>query len=139
MSVVAIDIGSTWTKGARFEVEPDSERVSIAARAARPTTVDNLADAFFAVLDELVDGDALAQIAAGTLQLEYSSSAKGGLAVAAIGLVPEVTLEIGKTAAQSAGAKLTQVFSYRLTRRDIAGLEASPPSRWPPGTSVKSM
>ena len=127
MSVVAIDIGSTWTKGARFEVEPDSDRVSIAARAARPTTVDNLADAFFAVLEELVEGDALAQIAAGTLQLEYSSSAKGGLAVAAIGLVPEVTLEIGKTAAQSAGAKLTQVFSYRLTRRDIAGLEASPP------------
>ena len=127
MSVVAIDIGSTWTKGARFEIDPSTEHVRVAARATRPTTVANLADAFFAVLGELAEGDALAQIAAGTLRLEYSSSAKGGLAVAAIGLVPEVTLEIGKTAAQSAGAKLTQVFSYRLTRRDIAGLEASPP------------
>ena len=127
MSVVAIDIGSTWTKGARFEIDPSTEHVRVAARATRPTTVANLADSFFAVLGELAEGDALAQIAAGTLRLEYSSSAKGGLAVAAIGLVPEVTLEIGKTAAQSAGAKLTQVFSYRLTRRDIAGLEASPP------------
>ena len=125
MIVAAIDIGSTWTKGASFEIENDTVRV--AQRATRPTTVDNLGDAFFAVLCELVPGDPLSQLAAGTLKIEYSSSAKGGLAVAAIGLVPEVTLEIGKTAAQSAGAKLTQVFSYRLTRRDIAGLEASPP------------
>ena len=131
MNLVAIDIGSTWTKGVRFEIEPESENVRenvrIAARAARPTTVDNLGDGFFALLGELVSGDPLAQLASGAVQLQYSSSAKGGLAVAAIGLVPEVTLEIGKTAAQSAGAKLTQVFSYRLTRRDIAGLEAAPP------------
>ena len=63
----------------------------------------------------------------GQVELFYSSSAKGGLAVAAIGLVPEITLEIGKIAAQSAGAKLTQVFAYQLTRSDIAALEASPP------------
>ncbi|SDI34405.1 glutamate mutase L [Propionivibrio dicarboxylicus] len=125
MIVACLDIGSTWTKGATFRV--DGETVSLLARAARPTTVVNLADGFFAVLGDIVEGDPLAQLHDGRLSLQYSSSAKGGLAVAAIGLVPEMTLEIGKIAAQSAGARLSQVFAYHLTEDDIAGLEASPP------------
>jgi uncharacterized protein (TIGR01319 family) len=125
MIVASIDIGSTWTKGAAFRV--DGAAVALIARAARPTTVADLTDAFFSVLSEIAGADPLPALRAGQLKLHYSSSAKGGLAVAAIGLVPEVTLEIGKIAAQSAGAKLTQVFSYHLTRQDIAGLEASPP------------
>ena len=76
MNLVAIDIGSTWTKGVRFEIEPESENVRIAARAARPTTVDNLGDGFFALLGELVSGDPLPQLASGAVQLQYSSSAK---------------------------------------------------------------
>lgn len=125
MIVACIDIGSTWTKGAAFRV--DGRETQIVGRAARPTTVSNLADGFFAVLEDIVDGDPLALLKDGRLKLQYSSSAKGGLAVAAIGLVPEMTVEIGKIAAQSAGAKLTQVFAFHLTRQDIAGLEASPP------------
>jgi uncharacterized protein (TIGR01319 family) len=125
MIVATVDIGSTWTKGATFEILRDE--VKILQRSAHPTTVSNLADGFFAVLQEMVGGDPLAMIRSGRIMLQYSSSAKGGLAVAAIGLVPEVTLEISKIAAQSAGAKLTQVFSYKLTRQDIASLEASPP------------
>ena len=125
MIAVCIDIGSTWTKGAAFEVDGDA--VTVRQRAATPTTVGNLFDGFRSVLHELLPGDALAQCKSGQIELYYSSSAKGGLAVAAIGLVPEITLEIGKIAAQSAGAKLTQVFAYQLTRSDIAALEASPP------------
>lgn len=125
MIVACIDIGSTWTKGAAFHV--DGRQAQIVASAARPTSVDNLADAFFATLGDIVAGDPMALLREGRLKLQYSSSAKGGLAVAAIGLVPEMTVEIGKIAAQSAGAKLTQVFSFRLTRQDIARLEASPP------------
>lgn len=125
MIVACLDIGSTWTKGAAFCV--DGSEVQIVGRAARPTTVNNLGEGFFAVLQEIVDGDPLALLKDGSLKLQYSSSAKGGLAVAAIGLVPEMTVEIGKIAAQSAGAKLTQVFSFYLTKQDIAGLEASPP------------
>ncbi len=120
-----IDIGSTWTKGASFRLEGD--RVRLERRAARPTTVDNLSDAFFAVLAEIAGGDPLERLRRGELRLRYSSSAKGGLAVAAIGLVPDVTLEIGKLAAQSAGARLSQVFAYRLTARDVAQLEARQP------------
>ena len=125
MIVATIDIGSTWTKGAAFEIVQDDVRIH--GRAARPTTVDNLGDAFFAVLRDITPGNPLRMLQDGTLKLQYSSSAKGGLAVAAIGLVPEVTLEIGKIAAQSAGAKLTQVFSYRLTRQDIEQLETTTP------------
>lgn len=126
MIVATIDIGSTWTKGAAFQIEQHG--VSVLRRGIHPTTTDNLSRGFFAVLEELVPGGkALALIQAGEVRLAYSSSAKGGLAVAAIGLVPEVTLELGKVAAQSAGAKLSQVFSYLLTKKDIALLEASPP------------
>jgi uncharacterized protein (TIGR01319 family) len=125
MLVAALDIGSTWTKGACFSVQ--GARIRLLARAARPTTVGNLAEAFFSVLAQIVPDEPLPQLRSGGLKLQYSSSAKGGLAVAAIGLVPEVTVEIGKIAAQSAGAKLTQVFAYRLTRRDIWQLERNPP------------
>lgn len=125
MIVATIDIGSTWTKGATFEVH--GHEVTLQNRAARPTTVANLGDSFFKVLDDITVGDPLSQLRNGSLKLHYSSSAKGGLAVAAIGLVPDVTLEIGKVAAQSAGAKLTQVFAYSLTRQDIANLEHAPP------------
>lgn len=63
----------------------------------------------------------------GDIQLKYSSSAKGGLAVAAMGLVPSITLESAKVTAHSAGAKIAQYYAYKLNRHDIAELEASPP------------
>lgn len=125
MIVASLDIGSTWTKGAAFDVDGDA--VHLVRRAAAPTTPSHLADGFFSVLTEIVGANPLARLASGKYSLQYSSSAKGGLAVAAIGLVPEITLELGKVAAQSAGAKLTRVFAYELTRRDIAELEAAPP------------
>lgn len=128
MIVAAIDIGSTWTKGAAFSVDPQTDHVSVLKRAVHPTTVNNLSDAFFRVLNEIADGkDALRLLRSGEMKLQYSSSAKGGLAVAAIGLVPEVTLEVGKIAAQSAGARVSQVFSYNLTGADIAQLETCKP------------
>jgi uncharacterized protein (TIGR01319 family) len=125
MIVACIDIGSTWTKGAAFRVT--GREVQVVARAAQPTRVDDLSAAFFATLDEIAGGDALTLRREGLLELQYSSSAKGGLAVAAIGLVPEMTVEVGRIAAQSAGAKLTRSFAFHLTRQDIATLEATPP------------
>ena len=126
MIAVSIDIGSTWTKGARFSVRPDG--LGLERRTVVATTTDNLADGFQAVLEQLVDGpDPLEQIRNGQIRLSYSSSAKGGLAVAALGIVPEITLESARIAAYSAGAKVTKVFSYRLTKSDIRALEASQP------------
>ena len=126
MIAVSIDIGSTWTKGALFEV--DEHDLKLEKRAATPTTVDHLARGFFEVLNELLGADnAIERIRSGEVTLNYSSSAKGGLAVAALGLVPSITLESARVAAYSAGAKVTQVFSYRLTRSDIRALEENPP------------
>ncbi len=119
MIVTSIDIGSTWTKGASFTVD-ETGVLRVLKREATPTTVDDLAEGFFHVLDALGGP-------ADRRSLFYSSSAKGGLAVAALGLVPEVTAEMAKVAAYSAGARLSQVYAYRLTRADIAALEANPP------------
>lgn len=71
--------------------------------------------------------DARPLLKSGEVQLKYSSSAKGGLAVAAMGLVPSITLESAKVTAHSAGAKIAQYYSYKLNRHDIQALESSPP------------
>lgn len=126
MKTVSIDIGSTWTKGALFEV--GEHDLTLLQRAVCPTTVDHLAHGFFHILECLLPGEeAIARIRAGEIGLDYSSSAKGGLAVAALGLVPSITLESARTAAYSAGARVTRVFAYRMTRADIRALENNPP------------
>lgn len=119
MLLLSIDIGSTWTKGASFRLGDDGA-LQLANRVQRPTTVDNLSDGFFAVNDAL-NPDAVPS------RLYYSSSAKGGLNVAALGLVPDITSEMANIAAQSAGAKLGRVFSYKLTRDDIRTLQDDTP------------
>ena len=119
MRLISIDIGSTWTKGAMFAFSTQ-DQLDLVARAAHPATVDNLSRGFNTVLESLAaNGNAD--------QLFYSSSAKGGLAVAAVGIVPEITAEMARITAHSAGAKLTQSFAYELTNSDIAALQESNP------------
>jgi len=119
MTLISIDIGSTWTKGAMFAFSAQGQ-LELVARAAHPTTVDNLSRGFNAVFEALAaNGDAD--------ELFYSSSAKGGLAVAAVGIVPEITAEMARITAHSAGAKLTQSFAYELTIANIAVLQKSNP------------
>ncbi|HEA51381.1 hypothetical protein LCGC14_0850230 [marine sediment metagenome] len=119
MIITSIDIGSTWTKGAAFEMSA-SGTLRLLARETRPTSVDNLSESFFGVCRDLEKHGK-------SDRLFYSSSAKGGLCVAALGIVPEVTSEMARIAAYSAGAKISQVYSYRLTRSDILALEETPP------------
>lgn len=122
--IVSIDIGSTWTKGAVFELKADE--LVLKKRVNAPTTVSNLEEGFSQVFKGLVSNP-YKKLLANELDLFYSSSAKGGLAVAALGIVPEITLDMAKMAAASAGAKLASVFSYHLTRSDISRLEKNPP------------
>ena len=56
-----------------------------------------------------------------------SSSARGGLRVVAIGLVPELTAEAARQAALGAGAKIVGVYSHELTRSDVGEIEALRP------------
>ncbi|EAR3907892.1 glutamate mutase [Salmonella enterica] len=126
MQIVSVDIGSTWTKAALFSLEGDA--LTLVNHALTPTTTHHLADGFFASLNQVLHvADARPLLQHGDIQLKYPSSAKGGLAVAAMGLVPSITLESAKITAHSAGAKIAQYYAYKLNRHDIAELEASPP------------
>lgn len=104
MQTVSVDIGSTWTKAALFAKEGDA--LTLVNHVLTPTTTHHLADGFFASLNQVLNvADARPLLNRGEVTLKYSSSAKGGLAVAAMGLVPSITLESAKVTAHSAGAK----------------------------------
>ncbi len=124
MKIVSIDIGSTWTKGAIFQLE--NNQLKLISRAAHKTTIDNLATGFFHVLETLAPTYS-SSVAKNEMKLFYSSSAKGGLAVAALGIVPDITLETAKIAAFSAGAKINHCFSYHLTEADLTEMQNSAP------------
>lgn len=126
MQIVSVDIGSTWTKAALFT--PEGDGLTLVNHVLTPTTTHHLAEGFFTSLNQVLNvADARPLLNSGDVTLKYSSSAKGGLAVAAMGLVPSITLESAKVTAHSAGAKIAQYYSYKLNRHDIQTLEDSPP------------
>lgn len=126
MQIVSVDIGSTWTKAALFT--PEGDALTLVNHVLTPTTTHHLAEGFFTSLNQVLNvADARPLLNSGDVTLKYSSSAKGGLAVAAMGLVPSITLESAKVTAHSAGAKIAQYYSYKLNRHDIQVLEESPP------------
>lgn len=115
---ISIDIGSTWTKGALFGWD-GTGRLVLLGRRQCPTTQDDLARGFVQVQAALA-----ALLQAGTqAKTRFCSSAKGGLGIAAIGLVPELTLEAARLAALSAGGKVLRAFAYKLTEADLRELE----------------
>lgn len=107
--IISIDVGSTWTKGAVFDIDACAPGEPI----CEETTVDDLARGFGAVLNRL-------RAEAADAPVYWSSSAKGGLGMVAIGIVPELTVEAARATANSAGGKLLKAYSYRLTSDDIA-------------------
>jgi uncharacterized protein (TIGR01319 family) len=120
-AAVLADFGSTFTKVAIVEL--GSGR--LLARAQSPTTVDSdvmrgyraALEAALATIEEPVSlGPRLA-----------ASSAAGGLRVAAIGLVGELTAAAARQAALNAGARVELVLSGRLGRSEALALgEAGP-------------
>ena len=147
-NLISIDIGSTYTKGAIFAFGgPGGGRVL--KRCEVPTT-PHLADGFNAVLAGLrgqggtdttdttdkPDGhgrlgmshsSVMSVVSVSPTPVRFSSSAKGGLRIAAVGLVPELTVKIAKLAACSAGGKVVRAFAYGLTPEAVAELEALAP------------
>jgi uncharacterized protein (TIGR01319 family) len=105
--VVLVDIGSTFTKVAA--VAPSGELVS---RVVVPTRHDDLAAGAEAAVVEAVP--------AGTSATEVlmCSSAAGGLRVAVIGLEPQLTLEAGRRAAATAGARVVASFAGVLNAEE---------------------
>ena len=115
-----LDFGSTYTKLTAV----DMEKEEILATAKDITTIeDDIMIGFNKAYEKL------------TKQLEGKevnfvkklacSSAAGGLKMIAIGLVPDLTAEAAKRAALGAGARVLNVYSYDLTKREIEEIKNS--------------
>ena len=112
-----VDFGSTFTK----VVLLDLDTLTVVGRTQRPSTVDT--DITIALRAAMED---IGGILGGQVEYRYklaTSSAAGGLKMAAIGLVPDLTAEAAKRAALGAGAKITGVYAYQLTRKELEEIE----------------
>lgn len=123
--IICVDIGSTWTKAAMFNLSHD--RFSVETRAVMATTTDHLPEGVYGVLHHLMPGHDWHSLESTPVPVHFASSAKGGLNVAVVGLVPEMTLQIARLAAFSAGARICAAYPYRLTRSCIAAIEQAHP------------
>lgn len=122
MGVVTLaDFGSTYTKVRLV----DREEGRLLARAEAPTSIGT----------DLMDGYAAALGAAkrslgGDVEIEEEiavSSAGGGLRVAAIGLVADLTAAAARQAALNAGARITSVLAGALEEQQLGELRAARP------------
>lgn len=122
MGAVALaDFGSTYTKVALV----DPEEGALLGRAEAPTSIDtDLMDGYAAALE------AASAAAGGAIEIDERlavSSAGGGLRVAAVGLVEELTAAAAKQAALNAGARVECELAGRLDEQArIALAEARP-------------
>lgn len=107
-----IDFGSTFTKVTAIDI--DKEEV-IGSSVACTTVNSDISEGLNNALEKLF-------AKTGELKINEkfaSSSAAGGLKMATIGLVPQLTAEASKRAALGAGAKVQKVFAYKLSDVDI--------------------
>lgn len=118
--VLLVDFGSTYTK----VLAVDLEKEDVVGRSQAITTVgeditiglNNALEALFSTFN-LSERDVIAKYA--------SSSAAGGLRMAAIGLVPALTLEAARRAALGAGAKVVWSSGFELDVEKLAEVEAA--------------
>ncbi|MDR0814048.1 MAG: glutamate mutase L [Oscillospiraceae bacterium] len=122
MKRLFFDFGSTFTKAVLFDIE----KRELLAHVQTPSTVGtDVTEGLFAAIallrkkTELTDGELAAARA--------SSSAAGGLKIAAVGLVPDYTTKAAKTAALGSGGKVTDTFSFELTNSECRRIEESAP------------
>ncbi|HEY9072156.1 MAG TPA: glutamate mutase L, partial [Candidatus Ozemobacteraceae bacterium] len=126
--VLTLDIGSTYTKGALVDVGAGR----LIARSSTATTVDHLprgvASVLHALLPDCVTAgdDDLTGVKLG-LPAHLSCSAKGGLKVTAVGLVPELTLSVARQVVCSAGGKISGAYAFELTPEDIESIRRENP------------
>ncbi|MBQ6816933.1 MAG: glutamate mutase L, partial [Bacilli bacterium] len=113
-----IDFGSTFTKLTAV----DTETEDVIATSAHFTTVatditigyQNALNELYKKIGEEISFD----------KVIACSSAAGGLRMAAIGLVEELTVEAAKRVCLGAGAKVDLVFSHHLTNGEIDSIVA---------------
>jgi uncharacterized protein (TIGR01319 family) len=114
-----IDFGSTYTKVTAV----DLDKVEVVARARVPSTVEsNVTIGLEQALSMLAGKVDITKLA--KTDILACSSAAGGLRMVCIGFVPELTSKAANMAALGAGAKVVGLFSYKLTRHEVAEIEA---------------
>lgn len=112
MKYLLVDFGSTYTKLTAI----DEDTNSIIGTSKAITTVEtDILDGYVHALNDLesivgkIDYD----------DIKACSSAAGGLKMAAIGLVEELTVEAAKRACLGAGAKVSLCLSSKITNREV--------------------
>jgi uncharacterized protein (TIGR01319 family) len=115
-----IDFGSTYTK----VTAADLEKEEIVGWAQAHTTVDtDIASGLNRALLKLSEKSG---IQADKAAVKYAcSSAAGGLKIAAIGLVPELTLEAARRAALGAGARVVCGHGFEIDEAIVGEIEKS--------------
>lgn len=114
-----IDFGSTYTKLTAISAEGDE---ILATAKAYTTVATDVMEGYRVALRDLEKktGKEITY-----LKKLACSSAAGGLKIVAIGLVPELTMEAAKRAALGAGARVTQVYSFQLNRKEVEAIRTS--------------
>ncbi|MDD3957585.1 MAG: methylaspartate mutase accessory protein GlmL [Candidatus Izemoplasmatales bacterium] len=111
-----IDFGSTFTKLTAV----DSSIGDVIGSASHFTTVDtDITEGYQNALNQLYHN------IGHHISFDHTiacSSAAGGLKMAAIGLVQELTVEAAKRVCLGAGAKVDLVFSHHLTNAEVASI-----------------
>jgi uncharacterized protein (TIGR01319 family) len=113
VSVLCLDVGSTWTKGALVSAEGD-----LLGTAAHATTPPEVLHGIEAVTGAL---------GAAGLPALVCSSAGGGLRLAVVGQERLVSAEAGYRVALSAGAKVVHVATGELDGAGLRALRAARP------------
>ncbi len=111
-----IDFGSTFTK----LVAVDTEKEDIIATASHFTTVaEDITIGYNSALERLYNkiGSRIKFD-----KIISCSSAAGGLKMAAIGLVQELTVEAAKRVCLGAGAKVDLVYSYHINKKEVQNI-----------------
>jgi len=120
-AIALADFGSTYTK--LTLVDPEEGR--LLAQAQAPTSIaTDLMDGYAAALESAEDE------AGGPVEVEEeiaASSAGGGLRVAAVGLVADLTAAAARQAALNAGARVEAVLAGKLGSEQLDELQAVRP------------
>jgi uncharacterized protein (TIGR01319 family) len=115
MLYLLYDVGSTYTKA----IVVDSCSGSIVAQASVLTSRVDVAVGMQQIRD------LFSEWLVGDYQTLVCSSAKGGLKMVAVGLVPELTMKAAKLVCCNAGAKVVGSYSYKLNSQELKQIEAS--------------
>lgn len=110
-----IDFGSTNTKLTVVDIE---KKVLVGTSKAYTTIETDINIGYQKALEKLFKKYGKMEFA----KIIACSSAAGGLKMAAIGLVEELTVEAAKRVCYGAGGKVDLVFSHHITKKDVQAI-----------------